>query len=242
MVKPPGGQKLKLLMPICRVGIVEDHILMQEGLKVLVGNIEGFECAWVAHSAAQAVARMQELAADMLLVDISLPDRSGFELIRDLQATHPETAVLVVSMHDEELYAERALKAGARGYLMKNSSIEVFEQALKTVAQGGMAVSRSLSDRVLMAYSSGAPPRSETGLHMLSDREFEVFQLLGEGRSTLKTAEILGISPKTVDVHRRNIRSKLELEDGGDVVRYAIRWTESRKHLGLPQDDRRESA
>lgn len=216
--------------PACRVGIVEDHTFMQEGIRVFVDSLPGFECVWVASTAGEAVEKIAEDEPQVLIVDITLPDRSGLELIKDLHATHSKIAVLVVSMHEEDLYAERALKAGARGYIMKNAPHDVFESALVRVSQGGVAVSHKMTDRVLMAFSSGVQPRPDSGLHNLSDREFEVFQHLGEGKSTHQVAECMRISPKTVDVHRMNIKNKLDLEDGAAVTRYAIRWAEARKH------------
>ena len=214
----------------CRVGIVEDHTFMQEGMRVFVESLPEFECAWIAGSAAEAVEKVTQDEPDVLIVDITLPDRSGLELIKDLHASHSHIAVLVVSMHEEDLYAERALKAGAKGYIMKNAPHEIFESALMRIAEGGVAVSHKMADRVLMAFSSGVQPRPDSGLHNLSDREFEVFQHLGEGKSTHQVAETMRISPKTVDVHRMNIKNKLGLEDGAAVTRFAIRWTEARKH------------
>jgi len=221
-----------------RVGVVEDHTFMREGMKIFVESLDGFECAWQASSASEAISQLSIEAPAVLIVDITLPDRNGIELIKDIHATHPEIAVLVVSMHDEELYAERALKAGAKGYVMKNAPHEAFESSLRRVAEGGIAVSQKMSDRVLMAYSAGARPRPQSGLHTLSDREFEVFQLLGEGRSSHRIAEDLRISSKTVDVHRMNLKNKLGLEDGAAVTRYAIQWVESRKH-GLAMGETR---
>lgn len=220
------------------VGIVEDHTFMREGLKVFVESLEGFKCLWEAASASEAVSMMAAEPPAVLIVDITLPDRSGMELIKDIHVTNPKVAILVLSMHQEELYAERALKAGARGFLMKNAPHEALEEALRRVAAGGVAVSQKMSDQVLMAFSTGAAPRSETGLHSLTDREFEVFQLLGEGKGTQQVADSLRISHKTVDVHRMNIKNKLKLEDGLAVTRYAIRWSESRKHGSPPDSDR----
>ena len=166
---------------------------------------------------------------DMMLVDITLPDRNGLEFIKDLHALRPELAVLVLSMHDEAYYAHRALKAGARGYIMKNVGYDQYEAALRKVAGGGTWLSDAVSEQILQAYSSGTLPRQEGGLDALTDREFEIFQLMGEGRGTHEIAESLRISPKTVDVHRMNIRNKLKLEDGSAVTRFAIRWVESRR-------------
>ena len=219
------------------VSIVEDHTFMRQGLSVFVDNLDGFTCLWQAASASEAVSMMAGEPPAVLIMDITLPDRSGMELIKDIHATNPKVAILVVSMHEEELYAERVLKAGARGYVMKNAAHDALEAALRRVAAGGVAVSPKMSDQVLMAFSAGAAPRPETGLHSLTDREFEVFQLLGEGNSTQQVADSLRISHKTVDVHRMNIKNKLKLGDGLAVTRYAIRWAESRKHGAAPESD-----
>ncbi len=137
--------------------------------------------------------------------------------------------MLVISMHDESYYAHRALKAGAKGYMMKNMGYELYEAALRKVAAGGSWLSDTISEQIFQAYTTGTKPRMEGGLDALSDREFEIFQMMGDGRGTHEIAATLRISPKTVDVHRMNIRQKLKLEDGAAVTRFAIRWMESRK-------------
>jgi DNA-binding NarL/FixJ family response regulator len=151
------------------------------------------------------------------------------ELIKDVHALHPNLPLLVLSMHEETLYAHRAIKAGAKGYLMKSADYEIFERALRKVASGKLWLSEDIADNILQAFTSGTPPKGTDGLDALTDREFEVFQLLGEGRSTPQIAEAMRISPKTVDVHRANIRAKLKLEDGAAVTRHAIRWGESNR-------------
>ena len=135
----------------------------------------------------------------------------------------------MMSMHDEAYYALRALKAGAKGYMMKNISYDIYERALRRVAEGGTWLSEAMSEQMIQVYTSGTRRDGEDGLDVLTDREFEVFQLIGEGKSTHDVAEALHISTKTVDVHRSNIRSKLKMEDGSAVVRFAIRWIESRR-------------
>ena len=214
--------------PVCRVGLVEDHTLMREGMKLFVDSVPGFQCVWSAATAQETVAMLEREVPDVLLVDITLPDRNGLEIVKDLRATHPEVKVLVLSMHDEELYAQRALKAGARGYIMKNAPYDSLKVALKRVAEGGIVVSQAMSERILAAFSSGSKPRTEDGLHSLTDREFEVFQMIGEGKNTGHIAEALRISTKTVDVHKMNIRGKLNLREGGDLTVFAVRWAEGR--------------
>lgn len=212
-----------------RIAIVDDHTLMREGMKMFVENLEDFHCAWTAGDAQEALKYLDTDMPDVLVVDITLPGRNGLELIKDVRALHPDLAILVVSMHDEILYAQRALKAGAKGYMMKDAPHGAFEAALRKIIAGGIALSDAMSENILLAFSSGANPGPDGAIHHLSDREFEVFQLIGEGRSTGQIAEALKISPKTVDVHKLKIRSKLKLTEGTSLTSFAIRWVEMRK-------------
>ncbi len=212
-----------------RVAIVDDHTFMREGMKQFIDSLEGFECAWTVPTAAEALVKLEEDMPDVLVVDITLPGRSGLELIKDVHALHSSLPLLVLSMHEETLYAHRAIKAGAKGYLMKSADYEIFERALRKVAAGKLFLSEDIADNILEAFTSGTAPKGSDGLDALTDREFEVFQLLAEGRSTPQIAEAMRISPKTVDVHRANIRAKLKLEDGAAVTRHAIRWGEAHR-------------
>ncbi len=163
------------------------------------------------------------------MVDISLPDRSGLELIKDLRLLRPKLPMIAISMHDEKLYAQRALKAGARGYVMKSAPQKVLEQALHRVASGGIAVSEEMSEEILKAFSTGNGSESKDTISELSDREFEVFVLIGQGKNTGQIAEALRISTKTVDVHKMNIRAKLGMNETGELAYFAIRWAEGQK-------------
>jgi DNA-binding NarL/FixJ family response regulator len=214
----------------CRVAIVEDHTFMREGVKLFVSKMKDFSWAWGAMSAADAMTELDKDTPDLLVVDLMLPDRSGLELIKDVHVLHPQLPIIVLSMHDEKLYAHRALKAGARGYLRKDASHAEYEKAFQRVRAGGISLSESFADEVLLAFASGNARSLEgEGLESLSDRELEVYHLLGEGRSTQSVADALRISSKTVDVHKMNIKNKLKLEDGSAVVRQAIRWHEARR-------------
>jgi DNA-binding NarL/FixJ family response regulator len=215
-----------------RVAIVDDHTFMREGTKLFVTSTPEFEWCWAAADAAEALAKVEEDLPDLLLVDISLPDRSGLELIKDLHAAHPDLAMIVLSMHEERIYAHRALKAGARGYLRKDAMHEEYEEALRKVGSGGVYVSEAVYEEIVLAYAGGGRPTGgdfDAALASLTDREIEIFRSIGEGRSTHEVASLLGISPKTVDVHKMNIRIKLGLEDGSAVVRRAIQWHEAKK-------------
>jgi DNA-binding NarL/FixJ family response regulator len=206
-----------------QVLIVDDHPMMRDGLVQLIDHEPDLVAAAQADSAASAVAMLQKAVPDLLLMDISLPDKNGLELIKDVQALYPALPVLVVSMHDESLYAERVLRAGGRGYIMKQEGGKKLMQAIRQVLDGRIYVSEKISAKILETFS-GHRGSSQSHVEKLSDREFEVFQLLGQGKGTRDMSEYLHISIKTVEVHRANIRKKLELSNGAELVRYAIRW------------------
>jgi DNA-binding NarL/FixJ family response regulator len=200
--------------------------MMREGLALLIEHEQDLVVDAQADSAAQALRIMETALPDLLLLDISLPDRSGLEVIKDVHALYPALSVLVVSMHDEALYAERVLRAGGRGYIMKQEGGKRLMQAIRQVLEGRIYVSEKISAKILETFS-GHKGDSQSPVENLSDREFEVFQLLGQGRATREIAQHLHISIKTVEVHRTNIRKKLALSSGTELVHYAIRWHES---------------
>lgn len=201
-------------------------MMMREGWRLFIENSNDLTFAWMAGDAAEAVRLVDADTPDVLVVDISLPDRSGLELVKDLRLLRPKLPMLVVSMHEEKLYAQRALKAGARGYVMKSAPQKVLEQALRRVAAGGIAVSEEMSEEILQAFSSGTVSESKNTLAKLSDREFEVFRLIGQGKNTGQIADALRISTKTVDVHKMNIRAKLGINETSELAYFAIRWAE----------------
>lgn len=209
-----------------RILVVDDHPMMREGLAQLIEHEADLTVSSQAHTAAQALDLTADSPPDLVLVDISLPDRNGLELIKDLNTLHPTLPVLVVSMHDEALYAERVLRAGGRGYIMKQEGGKKLMEAIRQVLSGRIYVSEKMSAKILETFS-GHRPNSQSPVETLSDREFEVFQLLGQGQGTRQIAEHLRISVKTVEVHRANVRKKLELASGAELVRYAIRWAEA---------------
>lgn len=209
-----------------RILIVDDHPMMREGLAQLIDHEPDLIVASQADTAAQALTVMTVALPDLLLLDISLPDRNGLEVIKDVHTLHPSLPVLVVSMHDESLYAERVLRAGGRGYIMKQEGGKKLMQAIRQVLSGRIYVSEKMSAKILETFS-GHHGNSQSPVEKLSDREFEVFQLLGQGQGTRQISHHLHISVKTVEVHRANVRKKLELASGAELVRYAIRWTEA---------------
>ena len=209
--------------------IVDDHPMMREGLAQLLDHESDLQACGQADSAGQALNAVNAAAPDLVLLDISLPDRNGLELIKDLHTLHPQLPILVVSMHDEAIYAERVLRAGGRGYIMKQEGGRKLMQAVRQVLSGQVYVSEKMSARILEMFSGRRAESEQSPVERLSDREFEVFQLVGQGEGTRQIAQRLRLSVKTVEVHRANIRKKLELASGTEVVRYAIRWSEAQK-------------
>jgi DNA-binding NarL/FixJ family response regulator len=172
---------------------------------------------------------------DLMLTDMTMPGRGGIEFLKDVHAMRPELPLLVLSMHDEVLHAERALRAGARGYLMKDAGAAKVLEVIRLVLSGQSYVSPQMSARILDAVAGRRPRGSTSPIEKLSDREFEIFQLIGQGRSTREIAKQLNLSPKTVDAHRGHLKQKLELKDATSLVRHAVRWVETEVTApGLP--------
>lgn len=210
------------------VFIVDDHPMMRQGLAQLIGNERGFKICGEADNAAQAMNFLAKNTCDLVLCDISLPDKNGLELIKDIRAIHSDLPILVVSMHDEMIYAERVLRAGGRGYIMKQEGGEKFLHAIRQVLTGQIYVSEKMSSRILEIFSGGGKTSESSPVARLSDREFEVFELIGQGKGTREIAEYLHLSVKTVEVHRANIKGKLDIKTATDLVRFAVRWADSR--------------
>lgn len=210
-----------------QVLVVEDHPLMRAGLAQLINRQPDLVVCGEAgdpHAAMHEIARSRP---DLILTDITMPGRSGFEFIKDLVAERPDRLILVVSMHDEVIFAERALRAGARGYVMKDAGGENLLVAIRQVLAGQVYLSPGMSARILDDLSGRRPRGSDSPIEKLSDREFEILQLVGVGKSTRDIAAQLNLSPKTVDVHRGHIKEKLQLKDSTALVRYAVRWVET---------------
>lgn len=212
-----------------RVLVVDDHPIMRQGLSLLIENEPDLTVSGEARTAEEAVAEVAREKPDIALVDITLPGRSGLELIKDLQAMEPDLPTLVLSMHDETLYAERVLRAGARGYVMKQEGGKKLIEAIRRVLDGQISVSEKMSARILEIFSGRGGQSNLSPVERLTDREFEVFQMIGEGLGTRQIAERLNLSVKTVEVHRGHIKEKLKTKTGPELIRYAVRWGESRE-------------
>ncbi len=215
--------------PRRRILLVDDHPFMRAGLGQLIDRQTDMAVCGEAGNPAEAFAQLEKTKPELVLTDLTMPGRSGLEFVKDLRALDPTLLVLVVSMHDEAVYAERALRAGARGYIMTEAGGENLLAAMRQLLRGELYVSPRMSARILEALSSARPRGSSSPIEKLTDREFEVFQLIGQGKSTRDIAEQLHLSPKTVDVHRSNIKEKLELRDATALIRHAVRWVETQQ-------------
>jgi DNA-binding NarL/FixJ family response regulator len=213
------GPKKKILL-------VDDHPMLREGLALLIAHEPDLEVCGQADTAHAALELVGSTRPDLVLVDITLPDKNGLELIKDIQAMYQGTPVLVISMHDESLYAERVLRAGGRGYIMKQEGGQKLMAAIRQVLNGQIYLSEKMSSNILEVFSGGRS-ESSSPVGKLTDREFEVFQMIGSGLDVREIAERLHLSVKTVEVHRTNIKQKLKLRSVSDLIRQAVRWTES---------------
>jgi DNA-binding NarL/FixJ family response regulator len=219
--------KNKSKTPARSILIVDDHPMMRTGLAQLIGNEPDLKVAAEADTAGQAINLVAKQKFDLALLDISLPDKNGLELIKDLRALRPELPILVVSMHDEMIYAERVLRAGGRGYIMKQEGGQKFLKAIRSVLAGQVFVSETMSSRIMEIFSGRSPEQTGLPVQKLSDREFEVLQLVGLGVGTRAISEQLHLSIKTVEVHRANIKGKLGLKNAPELLRFAVRWVDA---------------
>jgi DNA-binding NarL/FixJ family response regulator len=208
-----------------KVLIVDDHPIMREGLRTLISREHDLAVCGEAQTVGQALDAVSNLKPDLVLADITLPGRSGVELIKEIRALRPGALILVISMHDELLYAERALRAGARGYIMKQESGSSMLHAIRQVLAGRIYLSRKMSARILKNVAGKSTKASS--IEQLSCREFEVFQLIGRGKSTAQIAAELHLSTKTVEAHRAHVKEKLDLKTMPELIAFASRWLET---------------
>ena len=213
--------------PWRRILIVDDHPMTRAGLAATIECEPGLVVCGKAQNAAEAMTALAQLKPDLLVTDLTMPGRSGTEFIRDVHAMMPELPILVLSMHDETLYAERALKAGARGYLMKDAGSEVVIEVIRRILRGDLYVSPALTARFVDSLNGQRPRGSSSPIETLTNREFEVFCQFGRGKSTKEVAKAMNLSSKTVDVHRQQIKEKLRLKDVPSLIHYAACWLET---------------
>ena len=207
--------------------LVDDHPIVLEGLKQLIEQQSDLNVCGELADGRATLQTVERLRPNLVIIDISLKAVNGLDVIKALKAQYPDLPVLALSMHDETLYAERALRAGANGYVMKQEATKNLLNAVRWILGGAIYLSESMTAKLLsrMANFKAGAKRSE--LEGLSDRELEVFQLIGQGASTRRIAEMLSLSIKTIESHRENIKRKLKLQDAAELVQHAISWHQS---------------
>jgi DNA-binding NarL/FixJ family response regulator len=210
-----------------KVFLVDDHPLVREWLASLINQQADLEVCGETDSAAKALQMIGEVKPEIAVVDISLEGGSGLELIKDIRASHSQVRVIVLSMHEEALYGERALRAGARGYIMKREATKRVLQAIRSVLEGKLYLSDKMALTMAEKFVEGRPGTTGSAIETLSDRELEVFQLLGHGYGTRQISEQLHVSVKTVQAFYARMKEKLKLASAAELLREAVRWHDS---------------
>lgn len=205
-----------------RILLVDDHPIVRQGLRMVICREHDLAVCGEASGMAEAMRAIETQRPDLVIIDLSLRDVSGIELIKRIRSEHPKLKMLVSSIHDEQFYAERVLHAGALGYVHKQESPDVIIQAIRTVLKGGIYLSKGISEQMLRQAVSGEPMRGR--IEHLSDRELEVLELIGRGLGTAEIAKRLYLSPKTIDTYREHLKTKLNLRNSVELVRYAVQW------------------
>jgi len=208
-----------------KIYIVDDHPLMRKGMAMTLENSVEFTVCGQSESAEEALSKIPTIKPDACVIDISLPGMNGIELVKNLLAQLPDMKILVVSRHDEELYAERAIRAGAKGYVMKLEAGDVLVTAVRQIMNGGIYLSDKIGSQLIMKIASGQSTCNNP-LEILSDRELEVFELTGKGESTKEIARRLHVSVKTIDTYRARIKEKMHLKTANELMRRAVQWVE----------------
>jgi len=217
-----------------RVLIVDDHPLLRKGVSQLIDQERDLVVVAEAEDAHKAITAIETSKPDVALIDISLNGSSGIELLKNIKARFPKLKMLCLSMHDESVYAHRALRAGASGYIMKQEGTERVLTALRKVLQGEVYLSDRLGNRMLHTLVNGRSSLTSSPVEELSDRELEVFNLIGQGHGTRPIAEKLHLSVKTIESHRAHIKEKLNLQNATELVHHAIQWVQSERVLSDP--------
>ncbi len=212
--------------PSARILIVDDHPLFRQGLRQLIDHEPGWSVCGEAADAEEAARLVHETKPDLVIVDISLGGSSGIDLIKNLKATEPELALLVVSMHDESLYTERALRAGAKGYVMKHEPPKTVKTAIHRVLGGTMYLSEKMAASLVTKLMRGGNSQEESPVSGLSDRELEVFRLLGQGKGRREIAQELNLTVTTINSFSSRIKEKLHLKSSAELLLHAIRWVQ----------------
>jgi len=211
-----------------KIMIVDDHPILRKGLSLFINQEPDLVVAGEAEDAHHALEMIDALKPDMVIIDISLPGIDGIELIKTIKMRYHNIPALVVSMHDESLFAERAIRAGARGYIMKQEAVEDVLVAIRRVLNGEIFVSNKIATRMLEKFVDTDTGKVASFIELLSNRELTVFQMIGQGFGTRQIAEKLHISVKTVESYRAHIKEKLKLNNATDLLKYAIQWVQNK--------------
>jgi len=215
---------------IKKILIVDDHPMMRRGLTDTLESEAGFEVVAQLERAEEVLDVMDDLEVDLMLVDVSLPGMNGIELVKNVLFQKPRQKILVISRHEEFLYAERALRAGAKGYIMKFETSETLIKAVKKVLNGGVYVSDELNEKLLLSVMQGKREYSGFPVDTLSDREMEVFELIGRGKSSSEIAKQLHLASKTVETYRSRIKEKMSFKNSTEMIYHAVKWAENEKN------------
>jgi DNA-binding NarL/FixJ family response regulator len=222
MASEPGAA------PRHKVFLVDDHPIVRQGLTLLINREPDLTVCGEAEDAGAALQQVETHRPQIVVLDISLTGPDGLELLKSLRSRFPDLPVLILSMHDESQYAERALRAGARGYIMKQEATQKVLVAIRRILGGEVYLSERLASKILHQFVGGVPNSRESPLDVLTDRELEVFRLIGEGRLTRQIAEDLHISVKTVESYQARIKEKLLLKNARELVQRAIQWVDDK--------------
>ena len=212
-----------------RIVIVDDHPLFRKGLQELIQADDSFAVCGEAGNAAEAMDVIRKLSPELAIVDLSLPGANGIELIKNIRAEFPKLPILVLSMHDESLYAVRALRAGADGYVMKHEAMANVIQAIHEIFNGHPYLSPAMAAQVITKFAHRQAEGETDAVERLSDRELEILELIGKGHEVRQIAKLLHLSPKTVETHRAHIKDKLDLKNSREVARFALQWLSARE-------------
>jgi len=210
-----------------KIYIIDDHPIMVQGLRELINNQKDLRIIGSTDDWHVALDQIKKLQPDLVILDVTLKDANGIEVLKNLKIHFPNLRVLMLSMHDENLYAMRSLKAGAQGYIMKAEAVDKVLTAIRQVLNGEVYLSEAMSKRTMFQLLGRGGTRTGSPLEDLSDRELEVFTLIGQGCTTRQIAEKLHLSIKTVETHRAHIKEKLNLKNSTELVQHAIHWRES---------------
>jgi len=208
--------------------IVDDHPLFRKGLEQLIHSDSAFAVCGEVNNASEAMDVIRKLNPDLAIVDLSLPGANGIELIKNIRAEFPKLPILLLSMHDESLYALRALRAGAEGYVMKHEAMANVIQAIHEVFNGRPYLSPAMAAQVITKFAHRGSQSEADAVERLSDRELEILELIGKGNEVRQIAKLLHLSPKTVETHRAHIKEKLNLQNARQVTRFAVQWVGTR--------------